>query len=433
MKITKATIVKSIKNPKSSYQTLLLVSIAAAAYLYRAFPYFITPQLYAEDGTLWLSEGKFRGIKILILEPYNGFFHFPERLFGFLVGSLPLYWAPVIFACTAWGLFILTTYYLLSKRTQVLKTNYERIFMVLTLCLLANANEFFFNFSNSIFLLGIIGVLIMIAKRPKNRVGDYAEKFAFIMACLCIPFAWIYLPIALLDKYKFKVKNSFFLIASAITALAQAIGYFATNTSRSPVTLMSLFTDKYVFLAFYNQILTPAIRFARIDIPLSEYQGHYEILLVGICLVSLALATYVVLKRSNKQVWLLLFFLAGMTFAAFKSPLIAAPSATEVFKNLSVMVDGNRYFIYGIIAVDLILVKAAYIMFVPKARYVFMGLFIALGLLSSLHYHDFRVEKNWKDYSAEYRHGVDLYYSGQKEVIIPVNPDPWSMGLFNTD
>ncbi len=431
VKLTKELVIRSVKEPSSVWQTTLLVILTASTYLYRAHPYFLKPQLYAEDGTLWLSQGVYKGVSGLISKPYNGFFHFPERLFGYVVAQLPLQWAPALFAYTAWGLFILMAYYLLSSRTKILTRNFERILMALSLCLIANFNEFFFNFSNSIFLMGIIGALILVAKRPKHRLGDIAEKIFFVLTCFSLPFAWFYIPIILVDRFKYKAKNTFFMCVAIVGSIAQGLGYLTSHVTRSPVTLLSL-ASRWTVLEFYNQILIPAVRFARIDIPVLSYStSRYSLLIVCLSVASFLLMTVMVIRKSNKQVWFLLFFLGGMTFASFKSPTLTVGSPVEAFKIMSVIVDGNRYFIYGIVAVNLIFVKAAYEILSSKTRYFFMGIFMAFGLLSSWHYEAFYVNKGWIDYTAAYRHGVSLFNSGkEKEVIIPVNPRPWSMGLF---
>lgn len=430
MKALAYKVLRDITNPRSAIQTTLLTALAGIVYLFRAFPYFINPQLYAEDGTLWLAKAINEGVSSVNFEPYAGFFHFPEKLFGFIVAQLPLKWAPALFALAAWALFIAVVYYLLSQRTKILTNNFERLFVVLCLCLVANFREFFFNFSNSIFLLGIIGVLILVAQRPKNIYCDITEKVVFVLACLCLPFAWFYVPIALFDRIKYKARNNFFLYAAIITAAAQGIGYLIVGINRSPVTLMSLFS-KYTLLELYNQIVIPAIRFARLDITVAEYSiGKYPVLLVSLVMVSLLLATVLVLRKSKKQVWFLLFFLAGMTFAALKSPTLTVDSAIEAIKIMSTIPDGNRYFVFGILAVNVVFVKACYLILAPKFRYIVMSIFIAFGFLTSVHYLSFKVDKGWNDYSAQYNQGIEQYELHQNvDVTIPVNPRPWTMTI----
>lgn len=417
-------ITKSLKNPKSGWQTATLVAVVSLAYLYRASQYLFKPQLFGEDGGIWLTDGYNHGIDLLF-KPVAGFLHVPERLFGFIVAHSSLHFAPLIFNLTAWLIFILLTYYLFSNRTRILTNNFERLFMVAALCLMANLDEFFFNFSNSIFLLGIIGVLIMVARKPKSKIIALIEKIIFTLSCFTLPFAWFYLPITLIERLKYHRRNLFFLFMSLVGSIVQLTVYLSSHANRSTVTIQSVFS-KHSALEIYNQIVTPAIRFARIDTPTFGSNGSHDTYTLCVLVLSmtvLLLATFTVLKRSNKHVWYLLFFLGAMTFASLKSPQLRG-DPTKVIQFLSVATGGDRYFVYGILAVNIIFIKTIYTALVTRARYAFMGVFMGFGLISSLHYNSFYIEKNFVDYRAQYYHGVGSLESGAvKDVRIQINPN----------
>ncbi|HSX53109.1 MAG TPA: hypothetical protein VLF90_01940 [Patescibacteria group bacterium] len=429
MKLNKQNIINSLKSPSSAWQTAALVAVAATGYLYRSSQYLFKPQLFAEDGNVWLAQGHNKSITALA-QPVNGFFHVPERLFGYLVAHVSLHYAPLIFVLTAWGLFILLAYYLLSSRTKILTNNYERLFMTASLCLVANMYELFFNFSNSVFLMGIIGVLILLARPPKNRIGIIAERTFFLLSCLTLPFAWFYLPLTLVERFKYKRKEWFFLITSAFASVAQLICYFFNHIERAHITILSMFS-KWTLLEIYNQMIIPGIRFARIDILVQDYSlHHYQVFTVFFTVIAMLIATYAVVRKSNKQVWYLLFFLAAMSFASVKGPSLTAKTAVDALKVMSVIVGANRYFVYGVLAVNLIFIKSTYLALAPKARYIFLVLFVAFGLLTSLHYQNFYIEKQFVDYRPQYNKGISDFESGkQKSVTIPVNPTSWYMTL----
>lgn len=429
MKLSHKSVIKALKNPLSGWQTAVLTAVVATGYLYRSSQYLFKAQVFAEDGNVWLAQGYNKGITS-IFQPVNGFLHVPERLFGWLLAQLPLQYAPHLFVLSAWALFILTAYYMFSARTKILSHNYERIFMAAALVLVANINELFFNFSNSVFLMGIIGALIMIAEKPKNRIGAIAEKIFFVLTCLTLPFAWFYLPIALFERLKYNRKNNFWLYTSAITAVAQVVCYLTSHVNRSPVTLLSLFS-KWTLLELYNQMIIPAIRFARLDIPVAEYSlHHFSVLTVYLTVAALLVATVAVLRKSNKQVWYLLFFLAAMTFASVKSPTLNVKTPVDAFKTMAVVQGASRYFVYGVIAVNIVFIKASYLALTPKARYIFLVFFMGLGLVTSLHYHAFYIEKQFVDYRPQYSAGIKRLRTKQtNRVVIPINPTTWYMEL----
>ena len=429
MKLSVKKIINTLKNPSSGWQTSFLVLVAASGYLVRAGQYLFRPQLFAEDGVLWLAEGHNKSITALF-QPVNGFLHFPERLFGYVVARVSLHYAPHIFVLTAWILFILLIYYLLSSRTKIFVNNFERIFIVLALALVANIPELFFNFSNSVFLMGIIGSLIMIASKPKNRLLEIFEKTFFLLTCLTLPFAWFFLPIALVERFKYKRKELYFLITSFVASVVQIIYYVASHVNRSPITFLSLWS-KWTLLELYNQMLVPGIRFARIDILVQDYTIHrYPVFFVFFVILLFFITTCIVIKKSNKQVRYLLFFLAAMTFASVKSPTLSVKTPIEALKTMAVIVGGSRYFVYGVVGVIVVYVKATKLAFVPRARYLFMIGLIGFGLLTSLHYQDFFIEKQFMNFTTQYNNGITEFKSGHKKSVnILVNPSPWNMTL----
>ena len=401
-------------------QPLFYVFIASACYVLRAFEYIAHPQLYAEDGAVWLADGFNIGPKSVLL-PLNGLLHFPERLFGFLVAQLPLNIAPFLFNISAFVLFAIMVYYIFSPRTQILKTNYERFYVLLSLCLIANIDEFFFNFSNSIFLLGIIGLLILIAKKDTNKLVSYLEKSIFLLTCFTLPFCWFFTLVALYERIILKKKQTFFLVASISGSIAQLFYYLTSHAQRSPVTFISLFS-KYTVLEVYNQIAIPALRFARIDKGLGVI-SNLSIIIILVVLLTCTIAGAYVFLRSNKERKFLLFFLLALTFASLKSPIMSSGSAVDALRFMSIASGGDRYFVFGIIGLSIIFATTLNTILKSYYRYVYLFLFFIISIYSSLNYHSFFVNKEFTDYSDEYKRGIsqiNLLY--QHDIQIPVNP-----------
>ena len=416
------------KIPKESRQTLACVLAAALAYYLRGSRYILQPQLFAEDGTVWLAEGFNTGLRSLA-SSYNGFLHTFERLFGFLVAQLPLRFAPAIFNLTALFLFCLMVYYLFSTRTRILANTYERVFMLLSICLIANVDECFFNFTHSIFLLGVSGVLIIVAQKPGNRIVHVLEKAIFALSCFALPFAWFYLPIILVERFKHHKKATFFLWVAGAGSMAQLAGYLLSQTERSSVTLWSLFS-KYTLLEIYNQIIIPALRFARIDARLKA-GDHFALLSIGFIIAACLTMTIVVLKKNEKQVWYLMFFFFMMTAASLKSPLVGPNvGALRTIKIMSRTAAGDRYFILGILATMLIMVKFTYLLIEPRFRYAFIAIYMGFGLVTSLQFHSLLINRQLADLRGAYYRKIRLLQSpGTDSIIIPINPSGWNIEL----
>lgn len=402
------------------WHTFIFVFIASVFYFIRASDYILRPQLYAEDGIIWLADAYHLGFKSIFM-PLNGFFHFPERLLGFIAAHISLYDAPLIFNLAGAGIFVLMAYYFFTPRTKLFNTMYEKLFFLAAICLIANVNEFFFNFSNSIFLLGIIGVLIMLAIPAKNTWVRVLEKSVFFLSCFTLIFAWLFVPIALVEKYKNKKKVNFYLYSAAAGAIAQFLGFLFTSNKRTGIAVQALFSKNLV-LEIYNQIAVPAIRFSRHDVSLDS--GSKYKLVVVFFVVSICIAAYLyVLKVSNRQARYLLLFLGIMTIASLKSPLIAPElHVADPLKFMAVVRDGDRYFIFGIIALYIVFAKISYEVFTPKARYPVLAALLLFSLFNSMHSQDFFVNKHFLDLRPQYRYGISRVKAGDEVVIIRVNP-----------
>lgn len=422
------------QSPKATpkFLTWPFVIVAAAAYIFRAQEYILKPQLYAEDGYIWLADAYNKGLSSLVL-PLNSFFHLPERLFGLVfVSVMPLQFAPVVFNLTALGIFCLMVYYLFTPRTRILDNLYQKLFVLGGLCLIANVDEFFFNFSNSIFLLGIIGVLIMVAQPAKNRFVNGLEKTLFALTCFTLPFAWFFLLFALFEKFKNKTKGYFFLATAATGAVTQLVAYLTSEAERSVVTVQSL-ASKHTLIEIHNQIIVPAVRFARLDyvhVPYLPARANALVFISSVLVV--VVAAIIVLKNSNKQVRYLLLFIALMTAAALKSPYLPSNSAIEVIKFMSTATGGDRYFIFGIIGTAIIIAKLSDKLPKQYLKYGFLSLFMLAGLATSIHTKTFYVEKNFVDYRSYYKAGIEALKQPNRTdpVVIPENPNGWSITLY---
>ncbi len=408
----------------AGWQTAALVIASALIYLFRASTYLWNPQLYAEDGAQWLADGYNHGLAY-VFHPVGGFLHIPERLFGFVAAQLPLHQAPALFNLTAWAIFMLFCYYLFTRRTRILNNAYERVFMFLAVAMIANLEEFFFNFSNTIFLLGIIGVAIIAADKPRHKIQEIGEKILYALICFTLPFAWFFLPVTLVERFKYKRKDNFYLYFAAIATVAQVICYLTAHFERSAVTFGSLWS-KFGLLEVYNQIIVPATRFARIDTPIFHDHNNWQYPVYAVytaAIILLVASIYVIRRARNRQLWYMLFFLFIITFASLKSPQIPSDNAIEAIKFMSIVGGGDRYFVFGILFVNIIMAKLTYDMLGAKFRYWFMAAFFTFGWIAAVQYHSFYVDKHFADLRDHYHASIDVFNRGKvKKIDIVVNP-----------
>jgi hypothetical protein len=417
----------------NNFKTIGLVIIPSILYLIRGWQYIRTPQLYAEDGALWLADAYNKGWRTLF-SPYNGFAHTTERLFALLVIMFPLKFAPLIFNLAGYGLFILMCYYLFSSRVKIFTNNFQKLFMALSLGLIANFIEFIFNFSTSIFLIGVIGLCIYFAKPANNTVIRLVEKILFILACLTLPFAWFYLVIILFDWIWRKQYKIFYIVVSIFGSIVQLYVYLFSDYSRTnSVHTRILLTSKYTVLEIFNQIITPALRFAQINIGVNIPLYQFLIIFIFCVLLGLVLLS-VLIKHGTIQLKYLVLFSVLFTMAALKNPLVGGNlNSVNILKLMDTTELGNRYFFYGILGVTAVLAIAASTYINKKARIYFLLLYISFGLLTSVVAGELIINKNFSNYSASYINGIkNLNRTKQGTLItIPENPGTtWFIKLY---
>ncbi len=402
--------------------TAIFVVIPSSLYLIRGWQYIKVPQLYAEDGSVWLANAYNNGAKS-IFTPYAGFTHSAERIFAYLVSLLPLQIAPLLFNMAGFGLFILMCYYLFSFRTKIFTNNYQKIFMALSLGLIANFNEFIFNFSNSVFLLGIIGLSIYLARPSKNKLVNLTEKLLFVLACLTLPFAWLYILIIGFEWFIRKKYNLFFIITSVIGSIIQLLVHLFSVYPRPSIPLTTIALSRYTIIEIYNQIITPAFRHARIDI--SPTISDRQLLVLFIFCLLLALTTIIILiKNASLKIQYIAAFLLLFTGASLVGPITEGLSPAAALKFMSTATYGNRYFFYGVLFMTILTAIATDIYIKKSAKYLFLILFMVFSIFSALQYNNLGVNKNFYNYSSIYQKDIIKLNQSKPHTLIKIPENP---------
>ena len=415
------------KNSMARYGLLL---IPAVMYAVRAWQYISNPQFYAEDGAVWLSSAYNHGFRSLV-SPDNGFAHSSERLFAFVVSHISLSLAPLLFDLTGFVIFLVMCWYLFSERVHILTTNYQKLFMAFSLGLIANFSEFYFNFSNAIFLLGIVGLCVYIADPPSHKIIGIFEKLLFILVCLTLPFAWFFLLIVLLDYLWRKKKAVFYLLASVFGSLVQLAIHEFGHYHRSGIPLSTLLFSRYTLLEVYNQIITPSLRFARFDLsPTIPFKELLAVLLFSVLLLSFS--AIIVIKHGTRNLKYLIIFLVLFTVASLDGPLVGGGlSPSNILKFMDTAQFGNRYFFYGILGLLIVFAVSSSIYIKRQAQYAFLSLFIVFGLIASLDTNSFKINKEFVNDSPLYSQGLHKLAASKPGTVItiPENPSGWVITL----
>jgi hypothetical protein len=421
------TFLTSSKDSKLFNSALLL--LIAAFYIFRAHTYILRPQLYAEDGAVWLAGAYNEGIHS-VFQSYNGLSHLFDRLFGLTsVHLVPFQYEPLLYVVSALLIFMLLCYYLLSKRSEILTTNYQKLFFALSICLLGNAEEFYFSFSNSVFLFGIIGLLLLVINKSRHKSVNILEKTLFFILCFTNVFSWIYILILAFEFVWQRRRRYYYSACAAVGSITQLLIHLHQPAGQRPDIPIRYLASKATLFEFYNQIITPSLRFGRQDIS-PVVRTKTDLVFVCLALLLSGIIVALVFLKANYSTKCLFFFCLIITLISLKSPIngLSAPAAIVIA--MATYHWGNRYFIFGILGMFIVWAKFSQRLFKKQYLPTFLLVFFTFGLLSSITLGSFYIQKDFIDLRGQYTKGISqLKRSKHQLVVIPINPTGWYITL----
>ncbi|HEY5267537.1 MAG TPA: hypothetical protein VII94_00140 [Candidatus Saccharimonadales bacterium] len=416
----------SSKNPK--IVNLILIMLITFFYVLRGYRYILHPQLFAEDGTIWIGNAYDKGLHT-IFQPYNGLSHLFERLFGlFSIHIIPLQYEPLLYTISALLIFLLLCRYILSDRTRLFSSNYQKIFFGLSMCLLGNAEEFYFSFSNSVFLLGLVGLFILVINKSEHKFINILEKMLFFILCFTITFSWLYILIIAFEFIWKRKRKYYYLVCALAGSITEFLIYIFHSTQRPNIPIRYILSKATIF-EFYNQMIIPSLRFGRQDIsPLTGNTTNLIVVTITLLIVTTIIAFIFV--KSNYVTRCLLFFCLMMTIVSLRSPIDGQTIPSLIVITMATYHWGNRYFIYGIIGLFVVWAKFSQRLIRERWLAMFLVIFFGFAVLSSITLGSFFIQKYFVNLSTQYSNGItEVKRNDKKLVVIPINPAGWSITL----
>lgn len=203
----------------------LLVAAGAALLALRKPWALHTPQLWAEDGSIFLTQDEQMGVRAW-WEPYNGYLHLLPRLIAWIASHTadPAWW-PAIYNGLAFALNVAVLARLASPRVQLP----ARAGLVLSFVLVVGTGEVLINVTNlqwmTAFLL-ILQLFMAPATRPAERIVDVG---ILLLVGLNGPFALLFLPLFAWRAWRDRTLDT----GLALAAVAACAGVAAACLLRS--------------------------------------------------------------------------------------------------------------------------------------------------------------------------------------------------------
>jgi hypothetical protein len=171
--------------------------LGAAGLLFSRDPgHLLHPELWAEDGVVWLQGAYNVGWRCLLI-PCAGYLQTLSNLGGLLVAGLPLTQAPLIFALIAFVIQLTPVVLLLSPRGAVLlPSRTARLLLVLYDVGMPNSSEVYVNLTNAMWHLAIVAFLLVVLPKPRSIAGLVVDVIVLVLGGLSGPLVLFIAPIA---------------------------------------------------------------------------------------------------------------------------------------------------------------------------------------------------------------------------------------------
>jgi hypothetical protein len=214
--------------------------VLGAALLVARKPWALsTPQLHAEDGSIFLQQNEQLGAAA-ILVPYQGYLHTLPRLIAWFASHTadPARW-PAIYN----GAAFLVTVGLLARFASPRLDVPGKPWLVLAFALVAHTGEVLLNVTNLQWLTAFFLVQQVLMTRPATwaqRAGDF---IILALAGLTGPFALVFLPLFVWRTWRERNADAFAVLL-VVAGCASVQGWFLSHTGTPPETNSPSFDPK---------------------------------------------------------------------------------------------------------------------------------------------------------------------------------------------
>jgi hypothetical protein len=218
-------------------KSAFLVLLALLIYL-RSPDIYILPQLWAEDGAVFLIQAREIGF-LSLFHPYGGYLLIIPRIIASYSNLIPLIYTPLIYTYSSIILLLLLGLYYLS----VPLSNNTRIFLLLSIVLVPIKGEIFLNITNVQWLLAPFMLILFYADTPPQRHLKVLYTVALFLIGLTGPFSVFFVPflilyIFLFERNIYKITN---LIVLTMCALIQILFILKSQRLLMPMPNISIF------------------------------------------------------------------------------------------------------------------------------------------------------------------------------------------------
>lgn len=393
---------------------MLLLFITVILF-FRAPYEFISPQLWGEDGPIFLSQARSEGFASLTT-PYVGYLHTMPRMLALVTNLFPLEYVPRIYFVFSFLAVLLVCFYLstISWLPPRLKIAFP-----LAIVLAPHYGEVFFTLTNIHWLTSILIPMIAIGIPIRSTPHLIRTVCLLFLIGLSDPFILFFYPlflIRLIAQRGSGHEHKILCLAATTCACLQMAVFLSSPQGTTKV------LDTHFWHWAEALLLRPVAGFfLGKDIAMLGYTSTPVFIILSIVLaVFLCVTLYAIMTTElcNRRITLLLFYVAAtalcVSFArAYDKPLALAP-----------FYGADRYFY-----IPYVFMCFAFLWFSHTAKGIRNQVGIAvcvLTLLSSASVFHFprKTDFHWQEHIKQLHN--------QDHVRIPINPEGWFVDLYRS-
>ncbi|MSU50223.1 MAG: hypothetical protein EXS37_14250 [Opitutus sp.] len=202
-----------------------LVLVCAALLVLRKPWALHTPQLWAEDGSIFLTQDEQMGLRAFF-EPYNGYLHLLPRLIAWLASHTadPAWW-PAIYNGLAFAISVGLFARMASPRVELPSKSW----LMLAFVLVVGTGEVLINVTNLQWVTAFFLLLQIFLARPTTAAQRFGDIAILLIVGLNGPFAIVFLPLLAWRTWRERHADNFLALA-ALGACAVVQGWLVTHT-----------------------------------------------------------------------------------------------------------------------------------------------------------------------------------------------------------
>lgn len=375
---------------------------------------FTHPQFWAEDGSVWYAQAYNLGWLHSLGIPDGGYLNTLQRLAAGLALLVPFRWAPLPMAFVGLLCQALPVPILLSARCRNWGPLPLRIAFAAVYIAMPNAREVHVLCTNSHWHYALAEVLLAFAAAPRSILGKIGDIFFFALGSICGPFGLLLIPFVF--AFWWIRRQRWTLVILALLSSGALVQLYFLRHVQEARYYRALGASLSMFIRIVGgNVFLGALRGS------TPYGLRYPLIA---CLLSLIVAIVVILycaRSAPVEIRLFFIYCFVILAAGLKSPLVplhlTQPRWSELIQYPS------RYWFYPVLAY---LFSILWCLAYARSRVMrITAICLALVLVQGI-FRDWRIPPLADSHFAEHAAAFERAAPGT-HVIIPVNPDPWTM------